>query len=244
MRNSYGGTITLSKSGSSDIVIPFATGSAATLKSFTVNAGDTYTITMKISTESKNAYGWVKNQGSSCGPIKTPGNPLTSTSKSTGYCGELIDINAVLKLATASATLTGITANGNNAAVQCWGDAMINDATQDYDFNDFTVVFGYKDDVGVCSAISVYKKVNGAYGTTALTSTELQNLGVGDVLKLVVKSSINSASAIFRITLDGTVGNWSAGSVDSSDKSAYSYEYTVSTPGTYTFEGQVSTSAQ
>lgn len=247
MKNAFSGTITLSKSGSSDIVIPFATGSAVALKSFTVSAGDVYTITTKISTESKNGYGWVKNQGNTCGPIKTPGDSLDSNSKPTGKCGGSIDISAVLKLASASASLTGITADGNDATVQCWGDAEISDATQDYDYNDFAIVFGYQttSTIGACSAINIYKKSGDTYGTTALTTAELQQLNVGDVLKFVTSASMSGLSARFRVTVDGVAGDWLTATIASTGSNQYLYsDYTVAKSGSYLFEGQVTTTAQ
>lgn len=157
-----------------------------------------------------------------------------------------MDISAVLKLATASATLTDITAGSVSGNVQCWGDALRNDSTQDYDYNDFTLVFGYQTTttVGACSAINIYKKTGDTYSSTPLKVTELQNLAVGDKLMIYSRSSLANSGARFRVTVNGSAGEWVTGAIDGNDKTVHSYAYTISTAGTYVFEGQVTTTAQ
>lgn len=140
----YTGTITLSKTGSADINITLVKGAAVELTPFSVSAGDVYTIKARFDGDPKDAYGWIPNKSNDiCGPVKTPGPGIDANSTPTGMCGDEINISAVKTLA-AKADLTDITAGGTNATVQCWGDAELGDATQDYDYNDFTLIFGYE----------------------------------------------------------------------------------------------------
>jgi hypothetical protein len=258
MRNSYTGTLTLSKAGSPDINIPFKTGNAVELASFNVTAGDTYTIKNKISTETKNSYGWIPNKGPVvCGPVKTPGDPLDSNHNATGKCGLDVDISAVKNLAMTKTDLAGITSGAVNASIQCWADGEIGDATQDYDYNDFTVVFGYEKvaptasptasptiapAVGACMEIKIYKKVGTAYGTVPLTTAELGSLKVGDVLKLVSGASLDNLLGRFQITIgsDAPV-SIPAVLVSGVPKQHEFNDYVIEKAGTYKFEAQVTT---
>lgn len=140
----YAGTITLSMAGAADINIAInQTGAAVQLSPFTVQAG-TYTIKVKLTEDTNNSYGWILNQGSTCGPIKNPGAAITADSKPTGKCGDAVSISALQTLANSTADVSGITAGSVSATTQCWADEKVGDATQDYDFNDFALVFGYE----------------------------------------------------------------------------------------------------
>lgn len=235
MRNPYTGTITLSKTGSSDIVIPFIKGNAVELTSFSVKAGDKYTIKTRISTESKNAYGWIPNKSTNlCGPVKTPGDPLDGNSKPTGKCGEEVDIKAVRTLAESKVDFAGITASGKSASIQCWGDAALGDSTQDYDYNDFTIIFGYEKstEVGACVNMKIYKKVADVYSSTALTVAQLQTLKVGDVLKFTVDGSIVGLKGRFRVTIDDVPGEWLTPTISSNGTMNIYTDYAVAKAGT------------
>lgn len=246
MRNTYTGTLTLSKTGSADINIPLKTGEAAELTSFNVNAGDKYMVKVKISTESKNSYGWIPNKGAEiCGPVKTPGDPLDNNNKATGKCGEEVGISPVKTAALSKTDLDGITAGTTNASIQCWADAELGDATQDYDYNDFTVVFGYEkaaQTVGACVEMKIYKKVGAVYGTVPLTPAELGSLKVGDVLKLVSMANTDKLKGRFQITIGSEAPELRQSEfVDTTPKQHVLTDYTISKAGTYKFEAQVTT---
>jgi len=96
-------------------------------------------------------------------------------------------------------------------------------------------------EVGACMDIKIYKKVGGVYQTTPLTTTELQSLKVGDVLKFGITSSSNNLKGRFKVTVVGTADEWLGGTIDTTNKKLITYsDYTISTAGTYKFEGQVS----
>lgn len=126
------GTMTLS--GPKTVTINGTPGSAIqNPTTFTVNAGETYSIKVRLSNESKDAAGWIPNKApTTCGPTKSSG------------CGADMDISALVNLANANSDTTGISASGKEANIQCWGDAIAGDSTQDYDYNDFTLIFGYQ----------------------------------------------------------------------------------------------------
>lgn len=236
------GTVTLT-SGSKTATFTTTQGDAtkATASTpFVVAAGETYTIVVHESDpleKGKASYGWILPQGNSCGPVKTPGVAIDSNSKPTGKCGELVDSSGVINAANSALDETGV-----SAPVQCWGDAIQNDDTQDYDYNDFTLAFGYEKSttVGACMLINIYKKVNGAYGTTPLTTAQLQTLTVGDVLQFGISSNVDNLQGRFRVTVGGTAGSWLSGTVDNTKRNIWYSDYTVATAGNYTFEGQVS----
>jgi len=141
----YTGTITLSRAGAADINIPIqGSGAAVALTGVNVTAGD-YIVKVQITGDPGLSMGWIRNKtASTCGPVKTPGVPLDSNNKPTGLCGEDINISPVVTMASSNSDMTGITAAGGSASIQCWADAFQNDASQDYDFNDFSLVFGYE----------------------------------------------------------------------------------------------------
>lgn len=144
IRGGYTGTLTLTKTGST-INIPFNGQNPGELISFNVNAGDVYTVGVRINGETQDSYGWIPNKSTNiCGPVKAPGASIDGNSKATGLCGPEVDITTVRNLAIAKTDLTDITAGGVNATIQCWGDAEVGDATTDYDYDDFTLVFGYE----------------------------------------------------------------------------------------------------
>jgi hypothetical protein len=166
----YDGTITLSKAGVADKVITLNKGAAVELTPFDVTAGDVYSIKMRFTGDPKDAYGWIPNKSPDiCGPVKTPGAAIDANSKPTGFCGEEVNISAVKTLA-AKADLTGITAGGTDATIQCWGDAEQGDATQDYDYDDFTLVLGYEKSTA-CGTKTCNPDCPTACGTAASTIT-------------------------------------------------------------------------
>jgi hypothetical protein len=196
-----------------------------------------YTIAIKLGTESTNALGYIKP---------------TSDGKCGRYGGSK-DVSS--RITTSALSGFGIgSITGIDSAIQCWADSIQGSDTNqygqliaNYDFEDFDVQIGYKPTtvVGACSAINIYKKVGSAYSTTALTATELQNLKVGDVLKLTTTANLDGVGGRFRVTVAGTAGNWLTGTADSTNKKLIIYsDYSVATAGTYKFEGQVTTTAQ
>ncbi len=325
MRNAgYSGTITLKKGGVVAVTIPFTPTSAKELKSFNVNANDIYTISVKINNDPTDSYGWITNKtDNACGPIKTPGATLDGNSKPTGKCGLDVDITDIRNTALAKTTLDSIKVNGTttSAAVECWADALQSDATQDYDFNDFTLIFGYEKavitdcapkyfcntnsytcqattgtyhdlapgasdfvscvntntcaqnlaadtanpdtgkcyatqlacenecikmiEIGACTEIKIFKKVDGVYGTRPLTQEELQKLKVGDILKLTMTVSPRGSQGKFRVLVNDVVDmDWTASNVptEGDNWTTLSYEgYAISKPGLHKFVGQVTT---
>ena len=125
------GTITLT--GPKTVTLnPTAGNAVQQTQTFTVAAGETYTMTVKLSSEAANSAGWITNKSTNiCGPTKS------------ALCGVDVDIAAVRTLAASNSDMTGITAAGAAANIQCWADMIKNDTTQDYDYNDFTIIFGY-----------------------------------------------------------------------------------------------------
>jgi hypothetical protein len=237
LNNVYvGTTITLTKDGANTTVTKVAEGASGyTTADFeaTVVAG-TYTMAVKLGNETANSLGFI--------------NPTSA-----GICeryGGPNDISS--RITTAALSGFGIeTTTGIDAPFQCWSDGIQgNDTDQrgqldaNYDFNDFDVEIGYKGTttVGACTKIEVFKKVDGAYGTTALTDAQLQSLIVGDVLKFAVADNMAGLNGRFRITIGGTTGNWLTGTANGTSIT-YS-DYTIPSAGTYTFEGQVTTTAQ
>jgi hypothetical protein len=96
--------------------------------------------------------------------------------------------------------------------------------------------------IGACMDIKIYKKVGGVYQTTPLTTTDLQNLKIGDILKFGITSSANNLKGRFKITVAGTEGAWMGGTIDATNKKLVTYsDYTISSAGTYKFEAQVTT---
>ena len=82
--------------------------------------------------------------------------------------------------------------------------------TMDYD--DYTLAFGYaQTNVGACTLINIYKKVDGVYQTTALTADQLKGLKVGDVLKFGITANADSLRGRFRVTVrwnGGVLAGW------------------------------------
>lgn len=165
------GTVTLS--GPKTVTIASAGGVATqqTTK-FSVNAGETYNITVRLSGENKDAYGWRPNKSASiCGPTDA-------------ICGGDANIDPVKNLAAANSDQAGITASGGSN-IMCWGDAEIGDATQDYDYNDFTLIFGYEKQtlstVPNCTNITGPSTLTvGEKGTYTATFTQSQSGGLTD----------------------------------------------------------------
>lgn len=124
-RTGTAGTVTLT--GPKTVTIPMPTTGNAVQQTtkFQVAAGETYTIKVRLATENKDAYGWRTTKATNkCGPSNT-------------VCGNAdADITALANLATANSS--------SIASTQCWGDAELGDATQDYDYDDFTLIFGYE----------------------------------------------------------------------------------------------------
>ena len=239
LNNVYvGTTITLTKDGANATVTKVAEGASGwTTADFdaTVVAG-TYTMTIKLGNEANDSLGYI--------------NPTSA-----GICeryGGPNDISS--KITTSALTGFGIaTTTGVDAPFQCWSDEVQGSDTDqrgqldaNYDFNDFDVEIGYKGTttVGACTIINVYKKVNGVYVTTPLTTSQLQNLSVGDVLQFYLGANMDNLQGRFRVTINGTAGDWLTGTVDSSKRNIVYSDYTVAAAGTYTFEAQVSTTAQ
>lgn len=318
------GTVTLT--GPKTVTISSADAGAAVKQgtTFTVNANEEYSIRVRLSaaTEQGDAYGWIANKAATkCGPVKTPGEPLDANNRATGKCGVDADIASLVSLASANSEIAGITAGGTAANIQCWGDWKRGDATQDYDFNDFTLIFGYEkvvvDDcapkyfcntstytcqattgtyhglapgasdfvscvntntcaqnlaadtanpdtgkcyatqlacenecikmieIGACTEIKIFKKVDGVYGTRPLTQEELQKLKVGDILKLTMTVSPRGSQGKFRVLVNDVVDmDWTASNVptEGDNWTTLSYEgYAISKPGLHKFVGQVTT---
>ncbi len=229
---SFTGTITLTPTSGTALVFNSADGGAAVQlpESFNVSAGSTYTVSIKRNGTAE-AYGWQPPKAANtCGPM-------------VASCGGDADIKALVDLAKSKATLTGIKTAAIDSSIQCWGDILAGDATQDYDYNDYAFVFGYEGvTVGACTEIKVYKKVNGVYGTTALTTTQLGSLTVGDVLKFALTSNTDNLKGRFKVTVGATSGSWLTGTIDATNKKLVTYsDYKVTSAGTYKFEAQVST---
>jgi len=237
-----GTTVTLTKDGAN------ATMTKVDDNNFdaAITAG-TYTIAVKLGNETANSVGFIApDSNNKCGRYD-PSNKR--------------DIAPYLT--TAALTTEGIsTTTGVDIPGQCWADAI--QGTDDdsrgqldanYDFNDFNVIIGYKatisptasptisPTVGACNIIYIYKKVNEVYGTTPLTATDLQALQVGDVLELAMNTNKNNLQGQFRITVNGTAGDWIWGDAQTTGTwtTIVHRDYTVATVGTYTFEGQVTT---
>jgi len=130
-----GGAGSITFTGPKTVTASLAGGAASqNATSFTVNAGDTYTIKVKFnaaSEQGKDAYGYIKNKAATtCGPTNS-------------ICGGNLDISSLVSLATLKSDVSGITAGGQPANTQCWGDAELGDATQDYHYNDFALILGF-----------------------------------------------------------------------------------------------------
>jgi len=131
-------------------------------QTFDVAAGETYTIKVRLSNESRDAAGWIPNKSTNiCGPTKS------------SACGADADISALRNLAAANSDITGITAGGAAANIQCWGDAVLGDSTQDYDYNDFSIIFGYAAAArqNWCSSASINKTTVRPGESVTLSST-------------------------------------------------------------------------
>ncbi|KKS63036.1 MAG: hypothetical protein UV29_C0007G0009 [Candidatus Collierbacteria bacterium GW2011_GWD2_42_50] len=127
------------------------------------------------------------------------------------------------------------TTSGVSSPFQCWADTLqgVDNDTRgqldaNYDFNDFDVVIGYKAAtpttpvVGACVNVKIYKAVNGTYSTTPLTTTQLQNLKVGDLLKFAVTGSLDNLKAQFRVHVNNIPGDWMPASSTVAKVSSYS----------------------
>jgi len=99
---------------------------------FMVTAGDELTVSVEVSGEGGPSYGWRNMKAmNTCGPTNN-------------LCGVNKDVTPVRAMAVPLINMVGITTPTNVPAnEQCWGDREIEDITQDYDFNDFSIHFGY-----------------------------------------------------------------------------------------------------
>jgi hypothetical protein len=193
-------------------------------------AGEKYKITLRMGNETKDAYGFrvpLDEEETKCG-------------QNDPKYGAVADISTMVNAVSSKILTDGVLPS----SIQCWGDSQVGDSTQDFDFNDAAIIFGYDNTsvVGACNAINIYKKTAGAYGTTPLTATELMALKVGDVLKFTLTSSVDNLKGRFGVTIkDGTV-SWLTGTIDATDKKLVTYsDYTIGQAEKYKFEAQVST---
>jgi len=100
-------------------------------QTFIVNAGDVLTMSVRVTGETSDSYGWrTRKAENTCGP-------------SNNICGEDKNITPVRSLAIPKIYMANIKAGTTDAAEQCWGDALVPDETQDYDYNDFSIHLGY-----------------------------------------------------------------------------------------------------
>jgi len=143
--------------------------------SFDVVAGEEYSLSMTLNSGgNKPAVGWIPPaEPGQCGPKKNPG---------ANACGVRWDINPLINYATANSTdITGVTAGADQANIECWGDPIENDATQDYDFNDWAMIFGY---VGVAAGRPYY-----CSNVAGETTVNKPILNVGETLTVSSKSN-------------------------------------------------------
>ncbi|EKD53148.1 MAG: hypothetical protein ACD_61C00138G0001 [uncultured bacterium] len=108
-------------------------------RTFDVIAGEQYALSMVVkypNNTNKPAVGWIPPaEVGKCGPKKSPGKDK---------CGVLWDISKLIEYAKANSSgITGIKAGVNEANVGCWADPKTNNPLEDYDFNDWAIVFGY-----------------------------------------------------------------------------------------------------
>jgi len=100
-------------------------------QTFIVNTGDVLTMSVRVTGEANDSYGWrTRKAENTCGP-------------SNNICGEDKNITLVRSMAAPKIYMANIKAGTTDAAEQCWGDALVNDDTQDYDYNDFSIHLGY-----------------------------------------------------------------------------------------------------
>lgn len=243
------GTVTLT--GPKTVTITSNDGGAAVRQptTFNVNANETYTIKVVLQNEQheqpSDSYGWIKNKTANiCGPVRTPGAPLDAKGNPTGKCGVDTDISQLLSIIdTGTYDITGISAGGTVANIQCWADRLKTDATQDYDFNDFTLVFGYEDTAAIsaCTDLRIYKQVEADEDASELTATQLNNLKVGDVLTFQMSTSTDNLKGQFGVKIGTADYIWLAGTIDAANKKLVkSAPYTITTEGAYLFQSQVS----
>ncbi len=224
---------------------------ATVSKTFDVVAGEEYTYSVRVIFPSpapkKPAYGWNPPPAAGqCGPKNNPGTGA-------GKCGARVDINPLLNYAKARADITGIKAGTTAANVQCWSDAIETppDPVSDYDYNDFSLVFGYTKDPtppvvgGACMEIKILKeKADGTF-TAPLTQAQLNNLKEGDKIRLTVTGSKANLKSKFRVVIDEVIENptWRTGTgyTDTDTKKISYYDYEITKLGNYTFRGIVST---
>jgi len=193
--------------------------------------GEQYKITLRMRDETKDAYGFrvpLDAEETKCGQSDPKYGAIADESEFIQQVESKVQMESVLP-----------------SNMQCWGDSQIGDATQDFDFNDAAIIFGYEPTnqvVGACTTMAVYKKVAGAYGTTPLTAAELMTLKVGDILGFSMKSSMDNLKGRFGVTVGNGTVTWLTGTIDATDKKLITYSnYTVATASAYLFEGQVST---
>ncbi|MDD3998481.1 MAG: hypothetical protein PHR98_00040 [Candidatus Shapirobacteria bacterium] len=107
----------------------------------------TYRLSVKASRDLSNAYGWVNpNSGETCGKNNSTIVPIGD------------DINRAQQEA------------DGPFQIQCWADAIIPDDTQDYDFNDWLMIFGYEKPIEI-SPTPTNTPVPTATGTPKPTNT-------------------------------------------------------------------------
>lgn len=249
MRNGdYTGTITLTKSGSPTLTIPFSGAGTKELAPITVVAGDYNMKVTIVGDQNRDSIGWIRNKSANtCGPVKTPGAAIDANSKPTGKCGDEADISALVTLANSKATLTGITANGGSASIQCWGDAYQGDDTTDWDFNDFSLAFGYEKPAEtttktygpVCIEVNKTAMNSGVWPTT---SANFKAPVMNEDVRLYAMAN-ESQNVKFTVKLDGVVildkvqGLVSSPAPTSGTTTYnYYYQFKIDRPGVYTYE--------
>jgi hypothetical protein len=103
--------------------------------------------------------------------------------------------------------------------------------------------------------LKIYKKAaDGSVPTTPMTAAQLGAMSVNDSLRLTVRTNTTNLQARFRVVLNGTAISlpgavvWPeapntrprTGFVDPTTKLISYYDFTITTAGTYSFEGFVS----
>ncbi|HEX9008037.1 MAG TPA: hypothetical protein VF837_02135, partial [Patescibacteria group bacterium] len=228
------GTITLS--GPKTVTINSSNSGAAVQQptTFTVNAGETYNLTVKLSNESGNAYGWRPTKAANtCGPTNA-------------VCGGNVDITPLVNLATANSDVSNVLANGYAANTQCWGDQALGDQTQDFDYNDFSIIFGYLKEVVTptptptivpgpqCVSAKVYAlNTSGQWAEVANPST----LTSGTKVRF---GAIGSTTTVKRARFNINSAGWQASESKMvvGNSTVFYFEYTLKA-GSYSIESEI-----
>lgn len=229
------GKITLEReNGEKFEIVSERGGTIEQTKKFTVMAGEKIIIDTYQGTSTKPGVGWTEYKSSTnkCGPVNSA-------------CGTDVDIKDLIDLANIKVDLSGIKSD-KSANVQCWGDMGSGDETTDYDFNDYMVVFGYaKAPLAQCVIAQVaYKNTSGAWVTITDKASIPTLLKAGDSAKIMTTASSEATKVRFRVK-NGTTNVLPTEWVEVTTSTAvsggkqFSYEFTMGTAGTYSFEAQV-----